>query len=133
LMKAKFVESIAGQSELMDKLGRQLITIELAIPSLYATVLKLVAGKDATITVGSSFYLTFGCWFVALLLTLASLFPRDWKVDTSVIKRDPTARDADLGIEDFFRKSAVYKRRLLAAASLLFFGGVVAAAWSIFP
>ena len=48
LLRNKFAESIVGQSELMDKLAQQLITLELAIPGIYVAVLKLTAGDDAT-------------------------------------------------------------------------------------
>jgi hypothetical protein len=41
ILRAKFAESISGQSDQMDKLGQLLITLELAIPGLYATVLNL--------------------------------------------------------------------------------------------
>lgn len=34
----------------MDKLGQQLITLELAIPGLYATVLEFTKGDAATTT-----------------------------------------------------------------------------------
>lgn len=40
-----FHEDIARQSERMDDLAKQLITLELAIPGLYAVVLKLVSGE----------------------------------------------------------------------------------------
>jgi hypothetical protein len=129
-LREKFVESIAGQSERMDRLGQQLIAIELAIPSLYATSLKLISGNKATIHVGNALYLTFACWFLALLLTLLSLIPRSWKVDPGVIKRDAFDQGADLGIEDFFCASARYKRCLLIASSLFFFAGAVSAAFT---
>ena len=50
VLREKFAASIAGQSELMDRLAQQLISIELAIPGSYAAVLKLVAGEQATMT-----------------------------------------------------------------------------------
>jgi len=62
LMRQKFYESLAAQSDLMDKLGERLLTLELAILGLYATVLKLVGGDKATVTVNGAFYITFGCW-----------------------------------------------------------------------
>jgi hypothetical protein len=131
ILLEKFAESIAGQSEQMDRLGLQLISLELAIPGLYATVLKVMGGDQATVAIGRALYLTFGCWFLALLLTLISLIPRNWKVDPGIMKRDAFAQGADLGIEDFFFMTARYKRRLLIASSLLFFVGVVSAAYTV--
>ena len=132
LLQEKFVESIVGQSEQMDKLGQQLLTLELAIPGLYATVLKLISGDKATLAVSPVLYLTFGCWFLALLVTLFSLIPRKWKVNRTIMRQDPAAATQELGIEDFFYRTAQYKRRLIIAASLLFFGGVVSAAFTVF-
>lgn len=131
LLQEKFVESIAGQSEQMDKLGQYLITLELAIPGLYATVLKLMSGDKATLAISPAIYLAFICWFVALLLTLISLIPRSWKVDPRIMKQDSSKQVADLGIEDFFHKTAQHKRRLLIVASLVFFVGVVSAAFAV--
>lgn len=128
ILQDKFAESIAGQSEQMDRLGQHLIALELAIPGLYATALKLISGDKATIVIGSSLYITFACWFSALLLTLLSLIPRRWSVDPGIMKRDAIDRKAVLGIEDFFFATACYKRRLLIASSVLFFAGVVCAA-----
>ena len=132
VLKDKFAESIADQSKQMDKLGRQLITVELAIPGLYATVLKLVSGDKATLSNNTAIYISFALWFLALLFTLTSLIPRKWKVDRSIMKQDPSKKTKTLGIEDFFNKSAQYKRRLLITASVLFFIGVISAAFSVF-
>ena len=132
VLRDKFAESIAGQSDLMDKLARQLITLELAIPGIYATVLKLIQGEDATLTPNRWLYVTFICWFLALLVTLVSLVPRNWSVNPTILKSDPAGRGQALGIEDFFRKSAQYKRRLLIVACLLFWIGIFGAAMTIF-
>jgi hypothetical protein len=131
ILQEKFAEIISGQIEQMDKLGQQLIALELAIPGLYATALKLMSGDKASVAVGNAVYLTFVCWFLALLLTLISLIPRTWRVDPNVMKQDAFAQGADLGIEDFFHKTAQYKRRLLIASSLFFFAGVVCAALTL--
>lgn len=128
ILRDKFAESLVGQSELMDKLGQQLITLELAIPGLYATVLKLTRGEDATLTANGWLYFTFGCWFLALVLTLWSLVPQPWRVDPTILKQDSAAPNGLLGLEEFFFKSAQYKRRLLIPAALLFWIGILGAA-----
>ena len=46
LLRQKFYENIASQSDLMDKLSERLLTLELAIPGLFAAVLKLTRGED---------------------------------------------------------------------------------------
>jgi hypothetical protein len=131
LLRIKFYESIAGQSDLLDKLGERLLTLELAIPGLYAAVLKLVRGDEAVVVLNTAFYLTFGCWLLALVLTLFALTPKNWKVDPAVLRQDPGKYEEALGIQDFFEKSAQYKRRLLVASSILFFAGTFSAAFTI--
>ena len=131
-LRDKFAESVAGQSDLMDKLGQQLITLELAIPGLYATVLKFTRGDAATAARNQWLYLAFGCWFLALVLTLASLVPRHWRVDPTILRQDPEQNPGQksevLGLEDFFYKSARYKCWLIIPACVLFLLGVLAAA-----
>lgn len=127
----KFYESIAAQSELMDKLSERLFTLELAIPGLYAMALKLIHGDTAKIPLGTGLYLTFGLWLLALLATLLALMPKTWMVNTAVLKQDPNRFDEGMGIEDFFEQSAKYKRRLVIASSLLFFAGIFSAIFTL--
>jgi hypothetical protein len=132
LLREKYFEQYAGQSELMDKLGGHLITLELAIPGLYAAVLKLVQGEKATLPIDGWTYFTFICWTAALLLTIISLVPRRWKVDPTVIEGDLSSANPVLGVKDFFYKSAHYKRWLLIASITFFWGGIIGAAVTIF-
>jgi hypothetical protein len=131
-LQEKFAEEIAGQGNLLDNLSKQLITIELAIPGLYATVLKLVSGDTATIKLNPAFLISFGTWFLALLVTMFAIFPRKWKVNTYVMEIDPKHNSTEIGIADFFRKSAKYKRLMLFISSVLFFTGIVSAVFAIF-
>ena len=132
VLRNKFAESLVGQSDLMDKLAQQLITLELAVPGIYATALKLTAGDAATITLDNWVIAAFMCWFVALVLALVSLIPRTWQVDPTVLRRDAGAKDVPLGLEDFYRQSAAYKRWLLIPSTLLFAIGIALSAWSVF-
>lgn len=125
ILRQKFYESIVGQSDLLDKLGERLLTLELGIPGLYAAVIKLTSGDKATVAFDWALVATLGCWLAALVLTLISLTPRNWHVDPSVLKQDPQKIADGLGIEDFFTRSAQYKRRLLVASAALFFAGIV--------
>lgn len=131
LLREKFYESVAAQSDLMDKLSERLLTLELAIPGLYAAALKLVRGDSATVGISGALYVTFGCWLLALLLTLLALTPRKWVVDPTVLQQDPKKFSEGLGIEDFFQRSALYKRRLNIASSVLFFAGIVSAVFTV--
>jgi len=130
-IKEKYAESFANQSDLMDKLAQQLLALELAIPGLYATVLKLIRGDEAIVPVNAMLYVTFALWIVALGLTLAALMPREWKVNPQIMERDPKSTTGELGIKDFFAKSARYKRNLLIVATILFFAGITLAALTV--
>ncbi len=130
-IKEKYAESFANQSDLMDKLAQQLLTLELAIPGLYATVLKLIRGDKATAPVNNMLYVTFALWVVALGLTLMVLMPRRWKVNPEIMLQDPQSTTGELGIKDFFAKSASYKRNLLITATILFFLGIASAALTV--
>jgi hypothetical protein len=131
LLRKKFYENIAAQSDLMDKLAERLLTLELGIPGLFATVLKLTRGDSATLTINAALNLAFALWLLALILTLLALTPRKWTVDPSLLKQDPQKLSKSLGIEDFFTQSALYKRRLLTLSSLLFFAGIFAAMFAL--
>jgi DNA-binding ferritin-like protein len=59
-LRKKFYENIASQSDLMDKMAERLLTLELGIPGLFATVLKLTRGDDATLTINAALNIAFG-------------------------------------------------------------------------
>lgn len=131
LLRKKFYESIVDQSALMDKLSGQMLTLELGIPGLFATVVKLTRGDKAVMAINAALNIAFFCWLLALILTLIALTPKKWTVDPTVLKQDPEKMSEGLGIEDFFERSAIYKRRLVAASSILFFIGVFSAMFAL--
>ena len=128
-----FVTAIIEQPKLLDELAKQLVTLGLAIPGLYATVLKFIGGDDAMAKSTGLIICAFACWFVALALSLVSLTPRKWKVDRSKLRSNtPAASGQALSIEEFFKATATYKRRLLILATLFSFAGICLAGLSIF-
>lgn len=128
------VLSVVEQPKLLDELAKQqLITLSLAIPGPYATVLKFINGDAAVVCPVKLVAGAFVCWFLSMLLGLASLVPRKWKVDRTVLRRDEVAaKEQPLSIEEFFRTSATYKRNLLIVACLLCFTGICLAGLTIF-
>ena len=109
------------------------MTLGLAIPGLYATVLKFMGGDDAVVKSSGLIIAAFACWFIALALSLFSLRPRKWKVDRSKLRSNkPAASGQPLSIEEFFMATATYKRRLLVAATLFCFTGICLAGLTIF-
>ncbi|WP_018014562.1 hypothetical protein [Teredinibacter turnerae] len=132
ILRQKFDEEIAAQITRMDELGKLLITIELSVPGLYATALKLVQGMQAIVT-GIEVAIAFFCWFVALLMTLWAVLPKKYNVDRNVIYIEhSTEADQALSIEAFFQSSAQYKYCRLLIACGFFFIGIIAATVSIF-
>lgn len=127
LLRKKFYESITAQSDLMDKLSERLLTLELGIPGLFTTVVKLISGDKATLPINTTLNIAFACWLLALILTLIALTPKKWVVDITVLKQDPKKFSEGIGIEDFFKQSAIYKRRLVVGSSILFFIGIFSA------
>jgi len=121
------IEGIAGQSARMDDLARQLIALELAVPGLYATALKLIVGSQGTIPVDGWLALTFACWGLALVFALRALVPRKYRVDRNRLFAEEEDREGPLSIEGYFRHSALYKRRLLLPSCGLFFAGICCA------
>lgn len=130
-LQEKFVEAIAEQGALLDKLAQQLITLSLAIPGLYATALKLTQGEAATVPSSRWLYATYLFWAVALGVALIALIPRDYNVDPMMLKPDPKGKSQKLSLEEFFYRNAVYKRRLLIVSAVCLFGGIASAAFLI--
>ena len=122
LLLDNFAKDVAAQSTRLDDLAKQLITLNIAIPGLYATVLKFISGETAVVNDPVLLIITFAAWLLALDFALASLFPHPYTVDP----------DSPSEIETFFYRSAQHKRKLLAAASLLSFFGICFAVFSLF-
>ena len=132
VLQKKFYENIAAQSERVDSLSAHLLSIELAIPGIYATVLKLISGDGVSLGNTGAVRFTFLLWFVALILTLIALTPKKYAVNTDLFIQDPERMEEDgMGIEDYFSKSAQYKRRFALASSLFFFAGIASAVFTI--
>jgi len=128
LLQEKFVEDLTKQSDRLDDFAKQLFTLALAIPALYATVLKLVEGRQATLS-SDHWWIPFLFWGLALAATLASLFPLRYQVNRQVIRNQPQAGDKVLSIEGFYELNARFKRYALFLATAWFFVGVISAAW----
>jgi hypothetical protein len=132
VLAEKFFERLADQSRQMDELAGRMITVELAVPGLYASILALLHGQEATLPAGWPLAITFGCWLAALALTFLALFPRRYRVDPTILRADPAGAGEPLGLEDFYARSASAKRWLLLAAALVFWLGIAVAVWLLF-
>ncbi len=128
----KYVEDLAGQSDRLTNLAERLITLELAIPGLFATVLKLAAGDKAAAPMNVFLYTAFFCWLAALVLTILALLPRSWQVDEQVMQQDHSVANAPLGIRDYFQNTARHKWHLVLPSAFLLFIGICCAVLSIY-
>ena len=131
LLQRKFYEDFTAQSERVDKLSAQLLNLELAIPGIYASVLKLVSGEKTTLVNISAIWLTFSFWGIALALTVGALIPKKYDVNPYIFRQAKNQMDNEIGIEDYFSKSAERKRYFAIASIGFFFVGIMIAAFTI--
>ena len=120
-LQEKFAEEVANQAGLMDSMGKQLLSLELAMVGIYATVLKLISGESATLESGWSVGITFLFWFMSVVLTVLAIFPQEYKVDSS--KMDE--------IKAYFHQSARHKAKMLIGSIALFFTGISIAVFTL--
>lgn len=130
---ALFDEEIVKQNDRLDELARRLITLELAIPGIYAAALKLAEGGDTALGTPWLLIAAFILWFIALGGALTALFPVDWEVNPNIIRRrDSTFNKPPYAIEEFYRRSASRKWGWNLFSALLFMLGVLTAGFTIF-
>ncbi|MGH8476604.1 MAG: hypothetical protein ACRER2_12670 [Methylococcales bacterium] len=126
LLRERFSNAIAEQSSLMDNLAKSLLTVELAIPGFYASILKLVGCKES-LALAWPVGIAFGCWLIALAATLYAVLPKAYEVDPEQIRNSPTS------IESFFYHSARHKWRFLLVSIVFFIAGIGALFWDAMP
>ena len=91
-LREQYYAAKTKQSDLMDAWARDLLKLELAIPGIYAAVLKFVEGSSAKAPDSPLLFGVFGCWGVSLLITVVAIVPRAWKVDVAKVKAIPRIR-----------------------------------------
>ena len=102
----RFAEDASEQAGRMDQLARQLITLDIAIPGLYAAVLKFISRQEAATQPGLVLILMFLAWVLALGLAFISLYPNHYRVEP----------DNPGDIERYFFQSAKHKLVWLLAS-----------------
>lgn len=118
----KFAEDVAAQATRLDDLAKQLITLCIGIPGIYAAVLKLTAGETALMPRTDLTILAFLAWLIALGFSIIALLPGRQEVDP----------DSLTEIRNYFSNSAGRKFLFLCCGCLCNFSGIVLAASSIF-
>ncbi|MCP4117624.1 MAG: hypothetical protein GY737_19950 [Desulfobacteraceae bacterium] len=117
-----FANDFAAQAARLDDLAKQLITLCIAVPSVYAAVLKLVAGSKAVMPRMDLTCFAMVAWLLALGLSLASLLPERHEIDP----------DSLTEIRNYFSESARRKYLFLCCACIFSFLGITLAIFSIF-
>lgn len=112
-LKEKHLESISKQPELMDSIAKQMLTLELAIPGLYVSAIR-VSDKLGKINPTCALYLAFASWLLSLVFIIVALVPRAYSVNPD----DHTA------IRDSFYKTARYKLNWIIASIIAFASGL---------
>jgi len=121
-LREKFAEDVASQIDRMDALAKQLIVLELAIPSVYATMLKLTSGGGGSLDDPFFLALAFVVWLAALGFTLSSIIPQKQQLD----------QDSLTAIQDYFSRNATRKWQCLMVASIATFMGIAFAVVAMF-
>ncbi len=129
LLNAYYQEPVK-QAERFADLAKELFKVELAIPGIYAAVLRL-SGMEQSTNHGAV-WVAFAFWTVALILTLRTIFPRKYEVLENVVCLSrPIPRQGPFSIEEYFRKSMQDKRQQSLWSILLFCAGIAAAVLAV--
>lgn len=126
VLRQAWEEEIIKQSDRFDDLAKELLKLELGIPALFVTLIKLAMGSQPIAFdwwIASAFLL----WLSALALTLWALFPKKEKVYSDLIDSDENTPKGALTIRGFYEKSARRKFWALLISSVSFFAGFVVA------
>ena len=118
-----YQQDLIKQGDRFDELTKELLKLELAIPGIYAVVLRLLMGQSvpvSTMLVSIAFLL----WLVALALTLLRLFPFRWSFPG---RPADGIRPGPESVRTYFHEVARNKRRYLLPAIPCFFAGIMAA------
>jgi len=121
-LREQFAADVAGQIDRMDALARQLIVLQLAIPGIYAAMLKLISGDKAMIDNPLLLALAFIIWFAALGFTLSSIMPQKQQVDPGSLSE----------IQHYFTSNAQRKWKCLMIASIATLIGIALAITAMF-
>lgn len=138
LLEEGFYKDFAGQAERLDKFALELIKLQLAVPTLYAGILKLLEwqGPVATDTPSLSsashtslLLWIFIPWFFALVFSFCAVFPMGrYQVKSSpIVEPLPERATGDISIYAYFHFAARRKFRLLAGSALFTFFGIAVA------
>lgn len=144
-LEESFYKDLAGQAERLDKFALELVKLQLAIPAIYAGIIKLLEVKETTTVAATAAVKTISAvpdlttllvifipWLLALGLSFLAVFPlQQYEVKANpIIEPLPDKPSGKIAINAYLHFSAQRKFRLLATSSLLTFFGVAFAIFS---
>lgn len=128
-----FSKDFLGQSARLLDTAKSLLTLQIAIPGLYAALLKMFSGNDATIL--QSDYLgalliagSFLFWLVGLGFSLFALKPDKYLVNPFVLSRTSNSEGANStfsGLLEMYQNSASRKYKLIVFSSAFTMLGLI--------
>lgn len=134
-LQEQIIEDFSQQNQLLSDSAKTLLSLQIAIPTLFAALLKMQAGKDAMLNLdsfsGSVFVIAaFLFWLLGLYLSLSALNPRHYRVDPHLLQapKDNPARD----IYSFYQDSAAYKHGRIFWSSFAAVAGLFCMLVSLF-
>ena len=127
LYRHAFIQDHIKQGERFDELTKILFSIELSALSAYILLLNFIL-KSSAIKIEAIMTMvgaTVSLWFLALILTLISFFPKKYAVMEVIKREEPKCEDSEkLTIPEYYDAIAQYKRRYSLWAIISFISGL---------
>lgn len=126
-------KDLVEQSNRLSETAKSLLTLQLAVPGIFAAILKMFEGSKATLVQADYFTTTliigaFLSWMLALGLTLSVLRPDPYRVNplaTSRKAEGKSEKEQTLGLLELYQQSAVRKFQRVTISSGLTFLGIL--------
>lgn len=132
-LQDSFNKDLVEQSTRLAETAKNLLPLQIAVPSLFAAILKLFEGDKAILTQPD--HLTtaiilgaFISWMIALGLSLSVLRPDQYRVNPLVTSRTiegKSSEDQALGLLELYQQSATSKFQRITISSGLTFLGIL--------
>ncbi len=116
-----FAHDMTAQTKRFDNLAKMLLGLNIAIPGLYAAVLRLTLNPHVALLQSPLLWVAFVAWLLSLGFALVSLLPNQHTIDP----------DNMTAIEHYYRDQAQRKWRLMTAATFSSFFGICFAVFSL--
>ena len=126
-------KDLVEQANRLAETAKSLLTLQLAIPSVFAIMLKLLEGSKATLAHTDYFAVAlilgaFLSWVMALGFTLFALRPDPYQVNPLVVSREvegESEKQQALSLLEFYQQSAARKFHRIGISSGLTLLGIL--------